>query len=339
MQIEFKPVLKVSFSRIKTWRHCQMKHHYRYNEKLRKRKKPLFAFIGTALHRCIEEYQEGRDWTLYLKEFKSQYDRLFADEKEMLGDLPDELKAIMENYFAYYSNDGLTYPARRWGKRTEIEVKAWLDSETLFVGYIDAYPQDSEGRNWIMDHKSFKAMPDEDSRFSDYQFVVYYWLLPQLGYPKADGIIWDYLRKKAPVPPEPLKSGALSKAKNQDTTVEVYMAKAVELFGTEKAEEEYGEFARETFSGREDRFFRRVYLPQPPDTLVDNIVIDLKASIEEIRSMGPISRVRNMSRECKQCEYYNLCSAELRGLDTDFMRKFEYTVKGEEDDQEEVPNE
>lgn len=336
LTINFPPILKVSYSRIRAWRSCHRKHHYRYNENLRRKKKPIFAFIGTAIHACIEYYQEGRDWREYLVGFAQEYDRLFSEEKVMLGDLPKELETIMENYFHFYSEDGLSYPKRR-GRRTEIPVKVQLDQNTVFIGFIDAFPRDEEGRNWIMDHKSFKTMPDEDSRFSDYQLVVYYWLLPQVGYEKPDGVIWDYIRNKAPVAPEQLKDGSLSKKKNQDTTTEVYMRVAVELFGEERAEKEYGEFARETFEGREDKFFRRIPLPHPPQKMVDEVVGDLMESIWEIRHFGRTSKVRTMSRDCKLCEYYGICSAELRGLDTDFMRKSDYYMKGNANGREKDP--
>lgn len=333
MEIRFEEVLKVSYSRIKCWRSCHKKHDYRYNQKLRKRKKPLALFIGTAIHSCIEEYREGRNWKAYFQEFEKEFNKLFREERADLGDLPSELLGIMEGYFHYYSEDGLIYPKRRWGISSEIPVKVWLDPKTLFVGYVDAYPQDSEGRNWIMDHKSFTRAPDEASRYTDYQFTVYHWLLPQLGYPKADGIIWDYVRKKAPSVPEVLKSGKLSMAKNQDTTYDVYMAKARMLFGD--SAQEYEEFAKENFSDREDRFYRRVYLPDPSPTLVGNVVDDLMATIEDIRLRGT-STVRSPTRDCGQCEYFGLCSAEFRGIDTTYMRKIDFQTKGEEYAEEEV---
>lgn len=330
MKIIFPEVLKVSFSRIKLWRRCQMAHHYRYYQGLRKIKRSKPLWMGTAIHECIEEYHEGRNWRGPLEKFRSEYNQLFNEEKAELGDLPRDLEIIMEGYFEYHSQDGLSYPVRRRGVCTELPVIVDLDHETQFVSYLDAYPQDEEGRNWLMDHKSCSKMPDEATRFSDLQLVTYGWLLPQLGYPRPDGVIWDYIRTKAPTIPEVLKSGELSKSSKIDTTYEVYMATVDRVLG-KKARPQYEEFAS-SLKGKEDSFYRRVKLPSPPKILEENLVKDLLFSIAEIRSLGPKATVRNLTKDCSWCSYYNLCQAEVRGLDVEFIRKLEYTVKGEEDE-------
>jgi RecB family exonuclease len=312
-----------------------MAHHYKYYQKLEKIKKGLPLLIGSAIHEVLEEFTEGRDPNVPMAKFRKDFDKLFNEEKAELGDLPTELENIMVSYFKFYENDGLTYPVRHRGLMSEFPVIVDLDNETQFVGYVDKIPQDPEGRNWVMDHKSCKSIPQESSRFADYQLLIYHWLLPQLGYPKPDGVIWDYIRKKAPTVPELLKAGGLSRAKSIDTTYDVYMATVDRLLGPE-ARPEYEEFAQ-TLKGREEKFFRRIYLPHPNSSMVDTVVGDLMTSIKEIREKGPTATTRSMTKDCSWCSYYNLCQAELRGLDSDFIRKAEYKIKGEEDgNQEEV---
>lgn len=327
LKLEFDPLQKYSFSRIRLWRKCKKAHHYRYYEKLEKVKKALPLLIGTAIHSVIEERIEGRDPTVPMDNFESDFNKLFNEEKAELGDLPGELRGVMKTYFKQYDNDGLSYPIRRRGIRSEIPVIVDLSNQARFVGYVDKFPQDSEGRNWVMDHKSCKSIPDESSRFGDYQLVTYCWLLPQLGYPKPDGVIWDYIRKKAPTIPEVLKSGEISKAKKIDTTYEVYIETVEKHLGA-KAVPDYQEFA-ETLKGRETKFLRRIYLPHPNSQLVGTVVNDLFESIKEIDRDGPVSTCRTMTKDCSWCSYYNLCQAELRGLDTEYIRKVEYQTKGE----------
>jgi len=334
MQIEFDPFQKYSFSRIKLWRKCQMAHHYKYYQRLEKIKKGLPLIMGSAIHAAIEEYTEGRDYKIPMEQFRKDFNKLFQEEKADLGDLPTELDGVMSAYFKYYQNDGLVYPIRRRGIRSEIPVVVDLDNYTRFVGYIDAFPQDSEGRNWVMDHKTCKTIPDEETRFADYQLVTYCWLLPQLGYPKPDGVLWNYVRKKPPSVPEQLKAGGLSKASKIDSTYEVYMDTVDKVLGPE-ARPDYEEFAA-TLKGRETKFFRRIYLPNPSSKMVDSITQDLFTSIGEIKDKGPKAQVRNMTRDCKVCSYYNLCQAEVRGLDSEFIRKADYTVKESEDVKEET---
>lgn len=334
IKLEFDPVQKYSFSRIKLWRKCPMAHHYKYYQGLEKVKKGLPLLIGSAIHSVIEEYTEHRNPQIPLDQFRKDFNKLFLEEKAELGDLPTELEGIMSAYFKYYENDGLTYPIRRRGVRSEIPIFVDLDNHTRFVGYVDAFPRDQEGRNWIMDTKSCKSIPEEAQRFADYQLVTYCWLVPQLGYPVPDGVIWNYVKKKSPTVPEVLKSGQLSKAKSIDSTYDVYMTAVDRLLGPE-ARPEYEEFAQ-TLKGRESKFFRRIYLPKPNSEMVGTVVRDLLSSIKEIHTYGPTSMVRNTTKDCSWCSYYNICQAELRGLDSDFIRANEYTTKEKVDVKEET---
>lgn len=309
-----------------------MAHHYKYYQGLEKVKKGLPLIIGSAIHAAIEEHTEGRNYRVPMEQFRRDFNKLFQEEQVEFGDLPTELDGIMEAYFKHYKDDGLIYPMRRRGIRSEIPVTVDLDNHSRFVGFVDAFPQDEEGRNWVMDTKTCKSIPEESSRFADYQLITYCWLLPQLGYPKPDGVIWNYVRKKAPSIPEQLKSGGLSKAAKIDTTYEVYMSTVDKLLGPEKRGD-YEEFAS-TLKGRENKFFRRVYLPSPNSTMVDTIVTDLISSIKEIHLKGPTSTVRSMTKDCNWCTYYSLCQSEVRGLDTDYIRKFDFTTKEERNDQE-----
>jgi|ERR1700747_1932513 len=333
LKVDWDPVQTISFSKAKLWKKCKMAFNYKYVQKLEKRKKALPLMMGTAIHSVIEEYREGRDPQVPMDQFKKDFNKLFNEEKAELGDLPTELQGIMETYFSHYANDGLSYPVRRWGIQSEIPIKFYLDNFTQFIGYVDAFPQDSEGRDWVLDHKSCKSIPDEASRFGDTQLVLYVELLPQLGYPKPVGVIWDYLRKKPPTIPETLKSGELSRAKKIDTTYKVYMETVDRVLGPDKRPE-YEEFAQ-TLKGREEKFLRRIYLPNPNRDMINTVVQDIVTTAKEIRLFAPTSTVRSQTRDCSWCGYYNLCQAELRGLDSDFIRKADYQIKGEVNVEEE----
>lgn len=302
-----------------------MQHHYRYYQGLRRIKTAVPLAVGSAIHSMIEAHHERGTWKPELKAFRAEFSKLFAEEREELGDLPTVSAEIVENYFNYYQDDGLIYPKRRRNISTEIPIEVELDSKTKFVGFIDAYPQDAEGRNWLMDHKTCKVIPDEDSRFSDLQLLLYNWLLPQLSYPKPYGVIWDYIRTKPPTRPKQLANGSISKDKSIDTTYDVYMSTVIETVGREEAKN-YLEFA-EQLKGKEEKFFRRVYLPHPNQTMVTTVVIDVLATAKEIHARGPYATERNLSYDCVRCSYYSLCQTELRGLDSSYMRKTDFTLE------------
>jgi hypothetical protein len=325
IQIDWPEVLRVSHSRIKNWRRCHAKHHYQYVQNLRKNKPPTALFVGTGVHTMLEAHLQGKDWKVEAAKFRTDFDKLFIEEKVELGDLPTDIEQIVQGYIDRYKDDLLMYVPRHRGKRVEIPVYVDLDSKTRFTGRIDAFPTNVFGENWVMDHKTCKSIPDEDSRYSDLQMVFYCWLLPHLGYPKPNGVIWDYIRKKVPTVPELLVKGGLSKNKSIDTTYEVYMKAVYEKLGVD-ALPQYEEFASQ-FKGRAEKFYRRIYLPDPSPVLVNNVVNDMLLTVEEIRAKGATDMQRNMGRDCKSCSYFNLCHAEVRGLDTEYMRKTEYTVK------------
>lgn len=332
--IDWPEVLQVSHSRLKMWRRCEMAHHYRYVQRLRKIKPPMALFIGTGIHAMIEAQTKGGSWKGEIAKFRKEYNKLFAEERAELGDIPSELEGIMTSYFEKYKNDGLHFIPRHKGATAEIGIKVDLDNRTRFIGFIDKFPVDDEGRHWVMDHKTCRSIPDEESRFADLQLLMYVWLVPQLGYPKPAGVIWDYIRKKAPSIPEVLKSGAISKAQKIDTTYDVYMATVDRLLPDAPDRDEYVAFAQ-TLKGKEEKFFRRIYLPVNNQAMVDNVVADVHSTVEQIRSRGATAMVRNMTRDCKQCSYYNLCQAEVRGLDSEFIRKADYIVKEKTDAREE----
>lgn len=327
IEIDFPEVLVVSHSRIKAWRRCQMQHHYRYYQGLKRVKKGTALFTGSAVHSMIEEFHEVGNWQASLKTIQTSFKQLFREEQAELGDLPGNLNKIVSSYFDRYSDDGLVYPKRRRGKATEIKVLVDLDSKTQFLGYIDAFPKDSRGRNWVMDHKTCKSIPEEETRFADLQLLTYVWLLPQLGYPMPDGLIWDYIRTKAPVEPELLKNGTISRNKNTDTTPEVYLATVEDKLG--EVTDEDRAFAEASFGSNRESFYRRIYLPTPNQKMVESVVKDLTTTTAEIRFLGPKATVRNMTRDCKMCSYYNLCQAEVRGLDSEYIRQTEYTTSSQ----------
>ena len=82
----------------------------------------------------------------------------------------------------------------------------------------------------------------------------------------------------------------------------------------------------------------RQYLPLN-DTILKNVYEDAVTTANQIREFMNKPKEefdRNLTRDCSWCEYYPLCQAELRGLDSDFMRKVDYKKKekGEQENEE-----
>lgn len=174
----------------------------------------------------------------------------------------------------------------------------------------------------VLTHNTHKILPDEDARFSDIQTVLYYWALREEG-EQVDGVMWDYIRTKPPAVPETLKSGGLSKRANIDTDYDTYLGE-IQRLGLNPAD--YQDILTKLKQGKKV-FFQRVKLPTPSESLVSSVVNDFFNTAEQILEATTFER--NMTRDCKSCSYYQLCSAEVRGLDSEFIKKQLFTVRAD----------
>lgn len=302
-----------SQSKVKTWRRCQKSYDYKYEQGLQRKTSPVALLRGTTLHAMLEAQIKGTDWRKPLAAYKEVYDTLWGEEAEGYPS-PEELESTIVRYNNHWEKDGLDYAGR-----AEIELLAEYKG-MKFKGIIDALPDDQHGRRWLDDHKTHKILPDEHTRFSDIQTVLYYWGMRENG-EHVDGILWDYLRTKPPTAPELLKNGQLSKRKNIDCDADTYMATIV-ANGLNPAD--YADMLALT---AKNTFFKRVYLPKPSETLITEVVEDFFGTAREMLNHDGKRFCRNMTRDCKSCSYYQLCSAEVRGLDGSFIKKQLFTIR------------
>jgi hypothetical protein len=231
---------------------------------------------------------------------------------------------IVRGYDERYKDEGLTYLQVEW------EIRNELPGGHTFEGHIDKLAQDANGRIWVMDHKSHKQLPNEDARFSDLQLAFYVASCKQNDI-DVSGLVWDYLRTKLPAVPEVLKNGELSKRQNIDTTWPVYLAE-VKRLGLDPRD--YKDM-QSLLEGNEVKFYRRVWLPSPNASMIKSIVRDISVTAHEIEFLSNHSKVRNLQKDCTQCEFYQLCHAELRGMDAEFIRETDYVVEEPEDEKDE----
>lgn len=320
----------VSFSRVKLWRRCHYAHHLKYNERLARKRRAVPLLRGEILGQMLDARAfpklTKKTPERILKKYTKEYAQLWTEEKEKYGDVPGDISKLFDGYCRKYATESLEYLA------FEEFIALDLVRDIRFIGYIDKRVKDSNGRMFLMDHKSHRVIPNDDQRFTDLQKVFYVWAFNDTNATKqATGFIWDYIRTKAPTVPEVLKDGKrLSMAKNIDTDYWTYLA---EIKRNKFDVKPYLEFLAELKKKPDNRYIR-VTIPNPAKKLIDNVVSDLKSTAIEIHTSK--ARDRNMTRMCpSDCDFYNLCRAEVSGLDADYVRKNEYEVK-EPNDREEA---
>lgn len=324
-------MLKISQSKAKTWRRCHFEFHCKYVLNLEKKMKAVPLVTGTVIHSILEAMALGKDWAPVIEDYAKDYNKLFAEEQDKYKS-PEDLDTIMRGYEKYWKDEPLRF-IKINGKRAEHEFEIKLCScdagDIMFEGKVDAYIKDKLKRRWIVEHKSFKKLPEEDVRFTDVQSTAYSWVWEELGYP-VDGVLWDYIRSKPPVIPETLKSGGLTQRANIDSTYDTYY-KTILDNGLDP--EDYIKIL-ENLRGKEGKFYRRIWMPSPKP-IIKTIISELRETALEIAYLGETVKTRNINLfNCRNCSYYSLCQADLRGLDKEFIIEREYKERRKEDEED-----
>lgn len=327
--------LIVGFSRIRTWRRCHRLYNYKYVQFLMRKLTAVPLIRGTILHRMIDARAKGKDPALVLREYEKTYRKLFLEQREEYGDLIEDCRQIYLGWVEHWKSDGMKVI------ESEHQIQIPIAPGIIFQGTIDKVLQDMKRRRWIADHKSHKNLPGDDQRFGDIQTVMYVWAW-NTKYPRkpVDGVLWDYLRTKLPAIPEVLKSGKLSQRSNIDTTYNIALRTVNEH--CKKTKEDPADYAEwlEGIKKHEGVFYKRVPLPSPPRLLVERIVQEMTTTAIEMQRVGEVDDTRNMTKDCSWCEFRQLCQAELRGQDSDFIRNSDFIINKEladaQDTEEEV---
>ena len=325
--------MKVSYSRLKSWRRCHRQHFYKYTRNLDRKKKPLALARGSVIHDVFDKIINGKAWKPRLEEFRKEFGKLFAEEREQFGDVPHQIERTILNYREHYAHDGLTYlPGKgKDGKQAKselaIEVPEFVAGVTL-VGYLDAAVQDQNGKQWVFERKTHgKRIPTEEQRVSDYQTVLYNWAVKHLGMFNPVGVIWDHVRLASDTQPQLLKSGkAFSQNAHQD--IDYYTFRDA-IRKAKFPEAEYHSFLADR-KGKLSRYFQRPRVPVSR-VMEAQVLDDARRTAIEIRELSDIETTRSLSFDCSRCNFFSLCQAELRGLDTDFILKHEYQQREHDD--------
>lgn len=321
-------MFKTGFSKVQTWRSCNKRYEYSVIRNLQAKAKAAAPLRGTILHAMLAAYDmKGQKAAKQVwVDYDEKYDKLFEEERELYGD------NFMEDIWRIYRGYLRTYREDDWEVvTTEGLVQTQLTPKILFEGHYDLQVL-SKRRHWLVDRKSHKVIPTAEERFSNSQLLLYAeaWNREHPRSDQVDGVIWDYIRTKAPTIPEVLKSGvALTRRKDLDTDVYTYR-KAIRDNGFD--EDAYTPYLRELENRDPDRFYLRVPLPIPSKEMTKIVVGEFIHSAEAIRTAKCFPR--NMTYQCSRCEFFKLCQAELAGINAKFVERSNYEEREETRDLE-----
>lgn len=339
----------VSVSQLQTFMSCPKKWAYNYVENLTPRVERPYLSIGKLCHKGMEtamrykweysvdgentfdfneekmleaallamqeEWGEYMNSNCFLQEELPAQEQILADAirvfKQAFGEFGFEKYEVMTLY-----KDGKAIPA------LELHFKMPCPGSKGLHGYIDAILRDKEtGQVWCTDYKFRKSLsPDEDEAFN-IQNAVYTRACAKMGVSITGTMTWQHINTPAADPAQ-LKNGAFSLAKIK-TTWEHY-AEVVALAGGDP--NEYEEEMKPKLADIE--WFRPTYEYRNPETVQRIWEQSITPASWAIKKAYKSNNPRFVYPwNCKMCQYGDLCQAELRGHDADFLRSTEYTKR------------
>jgi len=328
------------------WRRCQKQFAFRYDypEELGEEGEMVRKVVGaglykgTWLHALIQAHNQSWagldvDWHEVHEELAQQFNNLFDEEKEDLGDLPDECYRIFTSYLRFWKSDAEDFTvAKLKNKKPAIEfvLEIPLKGHDPFKCRIDLMVHDREyGGLWIWDHKWVRSVPSAEERMMNPQSNLYVWAARKAGY-DVRGFLNNYGRTKAPTIPRVLKNGTLSVAKRMDTDTATYLRAVRDLHG-DRAKTYVQHVYRDKIielKNREALWFRRERFPIGKEQIRQSLV-EFMGSIKNIESrVDPWNAPRTYNYTCKRnCGYHDLCVAEFMGLDIEPIVKKQFTFE------------
>lgn len=329
----------VSCTQLQAYLSCPRRWSYSYVEGLRPRTERPYLTAGRLIHRGFEAAMRLRAdgcedveamvnaGLLAIKEEAEEHALQFEGQSvEVLSDAAREACEVFCEALPEF--DPTRWDVMRVGGVPALELHFWTPcphSEGLH-GYVDAVLRErATGQVWCVDYKFRSRLASEDDERFSLQRAVYARACRDLGVPVTGTLTWQRLRRCEAVP-KVLRDGSMSRAKIMCTWPR-YRGALIEA-GLDPAdyEEMEGklagvEMSREIREVRSDEMLERVW---------GQVVVPTAMEVRRRREWQPLGVPMQCvpaldPMRCRLCPYAELCQAELRGYDADFVRAEGFT--------------
>lgn len=282
-------------------------------------------------------------WEELHEQLSVEFERLFDEEREQYGDLPNECRRMFRGYLRRWRDDNEKYKVAVLPKRkpaVEFIIEYPLDKWGLsqkFKGQIDLLVEDLEyGGLWIRDAKWVKTIPGPDERMMSPQNIMYVSIFRRMGY-DVRGFIYDYGRTKVPTVPRTLQrstrygpAGSVSLAKcDTDYTTYVRAIKKAHGKQAKALMKTYYRDKLEQVKAADSLWFTRERIPVEGPRVAQGFREFIQTAREMAnRKAGPSPRTYIYS--CKwNCDYHEPCVAQFQGMDVERLMKTRYELTEE----------
>jgi RecB family exonuclease len=340
-------LVELSNSKMKTFRQCQFQFFLKYVEKFRPIRKKKSLTTGSWVHACLEAKNRGQSMEEAFKKFlEKEWNPLFAEEKQELGDIPGDVRKILKKYSRAYKKNDEQYTPVLVEQDFIIEIPG---TPVALTGKIDRIVTDEQDRYWIWEYKTAKKIPENDLQLLiEPQTNIYMFVLQELmrreiiPKRKIGGVVYDYIRSTPPSEPFELKRGGLSVAQNKlGCDYYSYVEKIKELGLNPK---DYAEVLSQLKAG-ESRFLRRIAITKSPVTVsktMKDLIFTGNEIFHRLSQKSPLFP-KNITYTCtrngdSKCDYSDICLLDLQGQNYKQLEGILYERSNLVNEQEEESN-
>lgn len=311
---------EMSNSRARVWGRCHKQYHFKYVLGLKKKARALALERGSWLHRLLEVHYDEGDWRAEHKKLSDEFNALFIEEREELGDLPAEVERIFKSYLMNYKDDRKLYKVID----TELDEIVTLPNGLRFRMIIDKIIEEPDGGLWLVDYKTVKNFLPSDFLLLDAQLGRYFWGAHKLGYKPLRGIMFDEIRTMPPTLPKITKTGKVEERKNIRCDVYTYFRFLKDNNIDPKRYAKFLQYLRT----QNDQWFRRTRLAKD-QPLIKQQILELYMMAREIKDAERLNHFpRSVMKECRwDCDFHTPCTIQLQGGDISSTIKMQFTTR------------
>lgn len=329
----------VSCTQLQAYLSCPRRWSYSYVEGLRPRTERPCLTAGRLIHKGFEAAMrlraEGCENTgamvdaglLAIKEEAEEHALQFEGQQvEVLSDAVREACEVFCEALPEF--DPTRWDVMRVGGVPALELHFWTPCPYAggLHGYVDAVLRErATGQVWCVDYKFRSRLASEDDERFSLQRAVYARACRDLGVPVTGTLTWQRLRRCEAVP-KVLRDGSMSRAKVM-CTWRRYREALIEA-GLDPAD--YAEMEGKLAGVEMSREIREVRSDEMLERVWGQVVVPTAMEVRRRREWQPLGVPMQCvpaldPMRCRLCAYAELCQAELRGYDADFVRAEGFT--------------
>jgi hypothetical protein len=336
---------EIHISDVRTFKQCRRK--WGWSSPLKRNLEPLIPyapfFTGRAIHHCLEQYHgygvpfdvSLNAWLTNERTEMEKIGSLWPAEESKLNEQVDLIRGILDHYSLWiqklvgrWADSNLEFIALEHEFSVPLRNFVGRKSTKVYLaGRFDGLVKNrSDGTFWIWESKTTRSIAElVRSLANDEQCGAYIYAAEELFKVPVAGVLYNIMRKKVPTRPRVLQDGTLSKAKNIDTSPEVYLAAIREQhpgIGAEGIKTYYGDILQHLLE-QDDKYFARIPIYRTEQE-IHQLSLDLWATaLEMTRGTTPLYPSPSWMN-CGFCAFRAPCLAYNAGADVQFILKSEY---------------